>query len=67
MWWDFIRDGENGWLIDPGNTSDLINKIEHILSYPEQLPVVGRAASATAGESPFSKYGERMVEIITGI
>ena len=64
---DFIRDGENGWLVDPGNTQDLIKKIEHILSYPDQLPIIGKAASATAEEAPFSKYGEKMVEIITNI
>lgn len=64
---DFIRDGENGWLVEPGDTNGLIKKIEHILFQPESVAIVGRAASATAGEFPFSKYGEKMVEIITKI
>lgn len=64
---DFIKNGENGWLIEPGDTQDLVKKIEDILSHPEIVPRVGKAAIATAGESPFSGYGNKMVEIINEI
>jgi glycosyltransferase involved in cell wall biosynthesis len=64
---DFIKNGENGWLIEPGDTKELVKKLEHILSHPEILPQVGKAASATAGESPFSIYGNKMVKIINEI
>ena len=64
---DFILNGENGWLIEPGETQELVKIIEHILSHPEIIPQIGKAAIATAGESPFSIYGNRMVEIINEI
>lgn len=64
---DFIKNGENGWLIEPGDTQGLVKKIEHILSHPEIVPQVGKAAIHTARQSPFSLYGEKMVDIINEI
>lgn len=64
---DFIKSDENGWLIEPGNTQELIKKLEHILSHPEVVPQVGKAATDTAAEFPFSLYGKKMVEIINEI
>jgi glycosyltransferase involved in cell wall biosynthesis len=64
---DFIENGENGWIIEPGDTQELIKKLEHILSHPEIVPQVGKAAIDTAAESPFSVYGKKMVEIINEI
>lgn len=64
---DFIKNGKNGWLIEPGDTQELVKKIEHILTHPEIIPQVGKAATATAEESPFSRYGNKMVEIINEI
>ncbi len=61
---DFIEDGKNGWLVDPGDTQGLIEKLEQILSHPEIIPQVGRAARDTAKELPMSIYGEKMVEAI---
>lgn len=61
---DFIKDGENGWLVKAGDTLGLVEKIEHILSQPETLSRVGREAILTAEKSPFSLYGEKMVKAI---
>jgi len=61
---DFIEDGENGWLVNPGDTQGLIEKLKHILSHPEIIPQVGRAARDTAKKLPMSIYGEKMVETI---
>lgn len=61
---DFINDGENGWLINAGDTPGLIEKIEQVLYQPEILSQVGREAILTAEKSPFSLYGERMVQKI---
>ena len=61
---DFIEDGKNGWLVDPGDTKGLIEKLEYILSHSEILPRIGRAARDTAKELPLSIYGEKMVEAI---
>lgn len=64
---DFIENGENGWIIEPGDTQELVKKLEHILSHPEIVHQVGKAAIDTAAESPFSVYGKKMVEIINEI
>lgn len=61
---DFIKDGENGWLVDAGDTESLINKIEWILSNPECISRVGKEAILTAEQSPMFTYGEKMVEKI---
>lgn len=64
---DFIINGENGWIIEPGNTQDLIKKLEHILTHPEIVSQVGKAAIVTAAKFPLSIYGKKMVEIINEI
>lgn len=61
---DFITDGENGWLSNAGDTIGLVQKINNILSQPENLSRVGKEALLTAEKSPFSLYGEKMVKTI---
>lgn len=61
---DFIRDGENGWLVEAGNTLDLVEKLMNILAQRESISEVGRAAMKTARKLPLSLYGERLVEAI---
>lgn len=62
---DFIHDGENGWMVEAGNTNSLAEKLKDILANPEQLEKVGKAAMATAEKLPLSIYGEKMVEAIS--
>lgn len=64
---DFIIEGENGWLVEAGNTTALVHKLEEILEQPDCLEKVGRAALITAEKSPLSLYGEKMAEEITNI
>ncbi len=64
---DFIEDGKNGWLVAPGDTQGIVEKLEYIIAHPESIPPIGRAASATAKELPMSIYGEKMVEAIEKI
>lgn len=61
---DFIKDGENGWFVDAGETGSLIRKIGQILSNPECISRVGKEAILTAEQSPMYAYGEKMVEKI---
>ncbi|GAA1444093.1 glycosyltransferase [Leifsonia poae] len=40
-----VRDGENGYLFDPGNVDDLATKLEHVLTLPkEELDVLKRGS-----------------------
>lgn len=61
---DFIKDGENGWFVDAGDTESLINKLGQILSNLECISRVGKEAILTAEQSPMYCYGEKMVEKI---
>lgn len=61
---DFIKDGINSWLVEPGG-SQLINaKLKSILREPECIPKIGRAAMSTASELPIESYGERITDAL---
>jgi glycosyltransferase involved in cell wall biosynthesis len=53
---DFIKHGENGWLVEPGSTKSLINCIQNILDNRELIELNGRNALITAKNRPWSKY-----------
>src|SRR5690606_6226324 len=61
---DFITDGENGWLVPPGNTGALIAKLQQIMEMPHCIEEAGRAAMATASKFPMSEYGIKMAQTI---
>jgi len=53
---DFIKHGENGWLVEAGSTKSLIDCIKNILDNPELIELNGRNALITAKSRPWSKY-----------
>ncbi|MCP9198699.1 glycosyltransferase family 4 protein [Gramella sp. GC03-9] len=57
---DFIEDGRNGWLVEPGNTKQLVSKLKEILNEPEKIEAIGREAMRTAAKYPISEYGDIM-------
>ena len=64
---DFIKDGENGWLVEAGNTKALIQKLEAIIADVTSIEKVSKAAAATARTRPMKVYGEEMVEALNNI
>lgn len=64
---DFIEDNVNGWMVKAGNTQSLADKLRYIISSPEEIQKVGRAAMETARKHPSANYGENMVNKITEI
>lgn len=65
---ELVRDGETGLLVEPGNSSDLADKIAWALAHPEEMAAMGRKARAQY-EAEFSaevNYG-RLMEIYTGV
>ena len=61
---DFIRDGENGWLVNAGDSMSLVEKLKTILEQPTCLEKVGQEAMKTAEAMPLSLYGDRMAKVI---
>jgi glycosyltransferase involved in cell wall biosynthesis len=41
---DLIRDGENGWLLPPGNDEALLRTLREALTNPDRLVGMGRAS-----------------------
>lgn len=58
---DFIVDGINGWLVEPGNTQSIIDKLKIISDDPSQIQELGKNAQNLAVKHPISKYGERLI------
>lgn len=64
---EIITDGEDGLLVRAGSSEDLILKIENLLSRPERLEQMGKAAVKTAVKRPWSIYGQELAQTIKQI
>ena len=64
---DFIRNGENGWLVEAGNSQAIIQTLKEILHEPECISRAGKAAMATAEKLPMETYGERLIDAINKV
>lgn len=63
---DLIKHGDNGWLVEAGSTESLQQCIENLLSNPEQISKVGKAARESARLRPWKLYGEELADAIIG-
>lgn len=61
---DLIEHGENGWLVEPGNTEALIALLADLIKTPEQIVDVAKAALQTAKKRPWSVYSQEVVQVI---
>jgi glycosyltransferase involved in cell wall biosynthesis len=59
---DLIVDNENGWLVNPGDTQNLVEKIKNILCEKDSIETIGRRALDSAKKMPIDEYGSRMVK-----
>lgn len=64
---DIITHGENGWLIETGSSTALVNQLQEIIEKPSLIEKNGRAAIQTAEQRPWSKYGTEMAETLSRI
>ena len=64
---DIIKHLENGWIVDASSTSALVNQLRLILSSPDEIEKVGRAAMDTARSRPWSQYGTELVKVVNAI
>lgn len=61
---DFIVDGENGWLVEAGNTEQLKQKIQIIVENKNKLPEISKNAMNTASKRPWKVYEKELAESI---
>lgn len=61
---DFIKNGENGWLIEAGSTEALRNQIENLLINRTDIYEIGEEAKKTAQKRPWEVYSKEMAETI---
>ena len=47
---DILVDGENGWLVPPGNEKALVDKLAYVVSRLEEAKVIGTAGQALIAE-----------------
>lgn len=64
---DFIKHGQNGWLVEAGSTESLKNQIEELLQNSDNINEIGRSAMETAEKRPWSVYSNEMSVMLTNI
>lgn len=61
---DIVTEGQNGWIIEPGNLAALEEKMTYCLEHPEVVRPMGLQARATTERFTWSAYGDRWMEIL---
>jgi glycosyltransferase involved in cell wall biosynthesis len=64
---DIITEGEDGWVIEPGNLPALVARMNHCLEQPATVRDMGRQARATAERFSWSAYGDRWMQILSEV
>jgi alpha-maltose-1-phosphate synthase len=64
---DIITQGQDGWIIDPGDLERLTEIMSDCLSSREEVHEMGRCARATAERHTWAAYGQRLYEILAGV
>jgi glycosyltransferase involved in cell wall biosynthesis len=64
---DIIVQGENGWLIEPGDMSALIETMNYCLEHPGIIQDMRHSARATAERFTWEAYGNRWMEILAEV
>ena len=62
---DFIKHGENGWLIKAGSTSGLTRQLEVLVRDRQPVDDAGQRARETAAARPWSVYGSELAMAVT--
>lgn len=61
---DIITNGIDGWIVETGTAQPIIRILKNIISAPEVLVTIGRAAMETASKRPWSKYETELAESV---
>jgi glycosyltransferase involved in cell wall biosynthesis len=58
-----IRDGIDGFVIEPGDTQALKERMKWFKNNPDQISIMGNAARERASEFTWSRYAEKIVKL----
>ncbi|WP_338728727.1 glycosyltransferase family 4 protein [Haladaptatus sp. DJG-WS-42] len=58
---EYLTNGENGFLIEPGNTEELTTTLQRLISNPSERESIGLAGRETAKRFDWSKQTSRMI------
>ena len=59
---DWVRDGVNGFLVEPGDVDGLCDRLRWCHQNADRLPEMGRAARETAAEYTFERFRRTYLE-----
>ncbi len=61
---ELIMDGKNGYLIEPGNIPELVNRLEYLATHPETCRQMGRLSREMAEEQyDVIPYVKKLIEL----
>jgi glycosyltransferase involved in cell wall biosynthesis len=64
---DIVTEGENGWVIEPGDLDALVDRMSFCLERPHVVRDMGSQARATAERFTWTAYGDRWMEILAEV
>jgi len=64
---DVITDGQDGWVIPPGDVNRLVELMDNCLSDQNKVQEMGRCARITAERFTWAEHGRRWIEILTSL
>ncbi len=60
---DVIKDNANGYLVKPGDSTALAEKMKQLLDHPRLIKKFGKASKKLAKEYSIDKVGEQMIKL----
>jgi glycosyltransferase involved in cell wall biosynthesis len=61
---DLVREGDNGWVLEPGDADAVAERMQWCIDHPAELVAMGEAATRTAAENGWTDYQHRLVRAI---
>jgi len=64
---DIMTDGEEGFIVPPGNTDALADKVAYLRNNPEEQKRMGRLALKTAAAYPWKRHCRQVKDVLTKV
>jgi starch synthase len=64
---DLITEGQDGWVIEPGDVERLVEIMSACLANPRAVREMGRCARATAERLTWAEYGRRWMDVLASL
>lgn len=59
---EYIKDGYNGYLVDPKDSEDLVQKLKIVMNNPSVCSAIAKRAKSTARKYEFKKFVEEVAD-----